>query len=401
METTAATTAIVTTTAPVTTTSATTTTAATTTVTTTEATTTFLSETTPVTSETTTAATEDTTTETEPSNTSETTETTVTTAATEPQIVGPAAGYNFLTGLPVSDTSVNNRRPVAVVYNNIRLALPQPGISAADVVFEVEAEGGITRIVAVFSDISSVGTIGSIRSARPVMINISMGLDCVFVHSGGSPQAYDSLKTYGVLDVDGLYDNGTVFYRDANRQARMGLEHSLMTTGAKINRKISNLAKAGKRTTLTDLYRKPFSFNETNTVPNGAKQANKVTTRYGGYQPSFVYNASTGKYYRYQYGSAHVDGNTGAQLSFKNVVVLSVTSSVIPGDTSGRRQFNDVGTGTGIYATDGVYVPITWSKASASAPLKLTYANGTPLKLNPGKTFISYVNGDANIIIGR
>ena len=100
-----------------------------------------------------------------------------TTAKPDPAI---PSGVNYLTGLPQADETINSRRPVAVVFNNLRRALPQHGIGAADVVFEVEAEGGITRIVGIFSDLSAVGTIGSVRSARPVMINIAMGLDCVF-----------------------------------------------------------------------------------------------------------------------------------------------------------------------------------------------------------------------------
>ena len=288
---------------------------------------------------------------------------------------------------------------MAVVYNNLRVALPQHGIGAADVVFEVEAEGGITRLVAVFSDIASAGTIGSVRSARPVMINISMGLDCVFVHSGGSPQAYSDLQAYSVTDIDGLYDAGSVFYRDSARADNMGYEHALMTTGTRIQSKLDQMETQGERLSLDGEYAAPFVFYEQDTVPAGATAAETVTTKYGSYQPSFRYDQATGSYLRYQYGVKHIDNNTGAQLSFKNVVVLSVESSVIKGDTAGRRQFSDVGSGTGVYATNGVSVPVKWSKASASSPLKLMNEDGTELKLNPGKTFIAFVNGMKNVAV--
>ncbi|MBR5520174.1 MAG: DUF3048 domain-containing protein [Clostridia bacterium] len=321
-----------------------------------------------------------------------------TTVASEPA-VDPVL-VNFLTGLPVDDVAVNSMRPVAVVYNNLRIALPQHGIAAADIVFEVEAEGGITRLVAIYSDVSATGTIGSVRSARPVMVNIAMGLDCVFVHSGGSPQAYTDLKKYGVTDIDGLYDGGVVFYRDSGRAASMGYEHSLMTTGTRLSTQLQKFENSGKRMTLKDGYTAPFAFYDFNTTPVGATSAAKVTTKYGSYQPFFRYDATSGNYLRYQYGARHVDNNGGEQLSFKNVVVLSVTSSVISGDSAGRRQFNDVGSGSGIYATNGVSIPIRWSKASATAPLVLTTEDGSVLRLNPGKTFISYVNGMGNIVVG-
>ncbi len=325
--------------------------------------------------------------------------TTGSTAATEP--IARPSGIHFLTGLPVADESVNSSRPVAVVFNNLRIALPQHGIGAADLVFEVEAEGGITRLVAVYSDIAAVGTVGSVRSARPVMINIAMGLDCVFVHSGGSPQAYSDLSAYSVTDIDGLYDGGAVFYRDSGRANSMGYEHALMTTGSRLSSKLDKLAAQGTRVSLDSGYAVPFAFNEADTAPAGGSAAAKVTTKYGSYQPFFRYDEASGNYQRYQYGAKHIDNNTGEQLSFKNVVVLSVKSSVIKGDAAGRRQFSDVGSGSGLYATDGVSVPIKWSKASAAAPLKLTYEDGTELKLNPGKTFLSYVNGMENATVGN
>ena len=325
--------------------------------------------------------------------------TTGSTAATEP--IARPSGIHFLTGLPVADESVNSSRPVAVVFNNLRIALPQHGIGAADLVFEVEAEGGITRLVAVYSDIAAVGTVGSVRSARPVMINIAMGLDCVFVHSGGSPQAYSDLSAYSVTDIDGLYDGDAVFYRDSGRANSMGYEHALMTTGSRLSSKLDKLAAQGTRVSLDSGYAVPFAFNEADTAPTGGSAAAKVTTKYGSYQPFFRYDEASGNYQRYQYGAKHIDNNTGEQLSFKNVVVLSVKSSVIKGDAAGRRQFSDVGSGSGLYATDGVSVPIKWSKASAAAPLKLTYEDGTELKLNPGKTFLSYVNGMENATVGN
>lgn len=321
-----------------------------------------------------------------------------TTVATDP--VQPMS-VNLLTGLPTTTSERQNKRPVAVAYNNLRRALPQHGIGSADIVFEVEAEGGVTRLLAVFSDISTVGTIGSVRSARPVMVHIALGLDCVFAHSGGSPQAYQDISTYSLSHIDGLYDNGSVYYRDAGRQQSMGIEHSLMTNGTRLQSKLQKMESSGTRMTLKSGYTAPLAFNERDVQPTNGTPAQKITTKYGSYQPFFRYDASAATYQRYEYGAKHIDQATGEQLTFKNVVVLSVPSSVISGDSAGRRQFSDVGSGTGIYATDGVSVQIRWTKSSATSPLKLMNADGTELKLNPGKTFFSYVNGMGQIVVGN
>ena len=57
-------------------------------------------------------------------------------------------------------------RPYAVMINNISEAQPQCGVAQADIVYEILAEGGITRMLAIFSDIADAGPIGSMRSAR-------------------------------------------------------------------------------------------------------------------------------------------------------------------------------------------------------------------------------------------
>ena len=53
-----------------------------------------------------------------------------------------------LSGLPIGEEWVN-RRPVAIMLNNLKEALPQMGQSQADIIYEVPAEGGITRMLGV------------------------------------------------------------------------------------------------------------------------------------------------------------------------------------------------------------------------------------------------------------
>ena len=63
----------------------------------------------------------------------------------EPEPEGPA-GTNPLTGLPMEPEYENNR-PVAVMFNNLKAAQPQLGVSQADIIYEIPAEGDITRII--------------------------------------------------------------------------------------------------------------------------------------------------------------------------------------------------------------------------------------------------------------
>ena len=118
----------------------------------------------------------------------------------EPEPVGPS-GKNPLTGVPMEE-EYENDRPVAVMFNNLKAAQPQLGVSRADIIYEIPAEGGITRMVGVYQSLDGVGTIGSIRSARPYYLEVALGHDAIFLHAGGSPQAYTLIKQWGVPALD-------------------------------------------------------------------------------------------------------------------------------------------------------------------------------------------------------
>ena len=61
----------------------------------------------------------------------------------------PALPYRHpLTGVGMTE-DISGDRPVAVMLNNLKKALPQLGVAQADLIYEMPAEGGITRMMAV------------------------------------------------------------------------------------------------------------------------------------------------------------------------------------------------------------------------------------------------------------
>jgi hypothetical protein len=163
-------------------------------------------------------------------------EQTLTPAPTPTSTPEPELPYvNPLTG-EGCQTDIAGQRPVAIMLNNLKKALPQLGVSQADIIYEVNAEGGITRMLALYQSVEDVGEIGSVRSARDYYVSLALGHDAVFLHAGGSPGAYTAIKEWGVTALDcvnGPYE-GTLFWRDADRRKTMGLEHSVLTSGEKI-----------------------------------------------------------------------------------------------------------------------------------------------------------------------
>ena len=294
---------------------------------------------------------------------------------------------NPLTGEGRMDQQVN--RPFAVVINNIKAALPQHGVSQADIIYEILAEGGITRCLAIFTDLSGVEKLGSIRSARTYFIDLAEAYDAILVHAGGSSYAYDEFSNTGWPHVDGIQASSKYFYRDKDRQAKgVAYEHTLFTTGEKVIK----AAEARKYTLTRDSVDYGLSFSED--VKLSGESAAKVTAAFTSKrQTVMTYNPETGLYEGYQQGGDYIDGNTGETMTFKNVIILSARTS-----SDGYRMFADlIGTGNGYFACNGEYIAIKWSRKSAREPFVYTLADGTPIELGVGTTYVGIIPTYASV----
>ncbi len=147
-----------------------------------------------------------------------------------------------LTGLEVKQPDTS--RPIAVMINNAPAARPQSGLSQADMVYEVLAEGGITRLVAVYQSYHGDVTIGPVRSIRPYLIGIGDSLHALLVHAGGSTDAYAILQGGGREHLDEITNASAPFWRDSSRKA----PHNLYTNEVKLR---EAAAKKGYEETVT------------------------------------------------------------------------------------------------------------------------------------------------------
>lgn len=303
----------------------------------------------------------------------------------EPEPYVPA-GTNPLTGMPMEPVYEKNR-PVAVMLNNLKAAQPQLGVSQADIIYEVPAEGGITRMLGVFQTLEGVGDLGSIRSARPYYLELALGHDALFVHAGGSPEAYRDISAWDVDNMDGVNggSDAKIFWRDAERRKNARYEHSLLTSGENI---LAYLDQGHFRTEHEEGYETAQLFTEDGTPSDGVPAAH-VTLRFSQYKTGqFDYDAESGRYLVSQYGAAYTDGNTGEQVGVTNLLVLETSIYVISGDTAGRLSVKLTGSGEGTYFCGGKAVPITWSKAERNSPLVYHRADGTPLALGKGTSYV-------------
>ena len=304
--------------------------------------------------------------------------------------------YDPLTGLPVDQPSA--LRPYAVMVNNIIYAQPQVGTSKAAWIYEIEAEGGITRMLAVFSDLDDVPNLGSIRSVRPYYLSIARSYDAILVHAGGSEQAYSDLETSGYDHLDGVRDgsaSSALYYRDPSRQAH-GVEHSLFLHADQV---AAYASSHGIRMEHNGNYTSGLNFAD-DAASQCTGTANTVSVAVTtSKNTSFTYHADTGMYTAAQYNADYTDGGTNEIVNFANVMVLNTTINMT-GDEKGHNEVEVVGSGTGYFITGGQYVAIKWSRADINSPFTYTLEDGTPLFLSRGATYCCIVNNGAAVNFG-
>lgn len=315
-----------------------------------------------------------------------------TTAPTEP----PVIYRNPLSG-EVIDAPYQGRI-VAVVINNLKAALPQFGISGADMLYEVETEGGITRCLAIYSSLDGVGSIGPVRSARTFFNNVAQSYDAPIVHCGGSVRgrnAYvdkDGSKVSDWEHLDQVY-NGGYFFRDKARYSSgYNWEHTLFTTGEDL---IRAMGDKGYNTTETLDF--GLQFDE-NVKLNGFVAENITVTFRNDKTTTFTYDPSTQLYATEQYGMEYVDGGTGEQMQFRNVLVIHTSQSFRHDGEYSRSYYVLEGEGTGYLAVNGEIIKINWSRESLESPFVYTLEDGTPITLGVGTTYVAISCGERGTV---
>ena len=272
-------------------------------------------------------------------------------------------------------------RPIAVMINNNHVAWPHAGLQDAYITYEILAEGGITRLMAIFKD-KDTAKIGSVRSARPYYLDYALENDAIYVHYGWSDKAKSDISSLDVDNINGLTASD-VFWRD--KSLKKATEHTVFTSMEKIKEYAKE--KGYDRDTNKDLLLN-YSVDEIDlSKREDAVKADTVFMKYSYYtSSSYEYDSENKVYKRYMSDTPHVDAVTGEQYTYKNIIITPIASHTY--DSYGRLELEDVGSGDGYYITDGYAIPITWSKASRSSQTVYKNMDGEEIKVNDGNTFI-------------
>lgn len=297
----------------------------------------------------------------------------------EPEPQEEELPYHFpLTGIGSSDEV--DGRAVAVMVNNHLKARPQSGLYQADIVYEVLAEGNVTRFLAIFQS-ERPDIIGPVRSARDYYIELAKGYDSLYIAHGNSPDAKAMLDAGYIDHLNGLYYDGTLFkrasFRKAPHNSYISFEHIL--EGAQQN---------GYEMEETPDSLGFLTEDEVNALTG--VEANEFSIAYSNsdhtFNSIFEYDDSLQKYKRFSNGEQTVDYDTKEPVLVDNIFIVETEHKII--DNDGRRDIDLTTGGRAYLMQKGLKMEVEWKNVEGRI---LPYLNGEVVEFIPGKTWISLI----------
>jgi len=292
------------------------------------------------------------------------------------RIIEPIMPFiNPLTG--IGTMTEMKERPIAVIVENQAQARPQDGLHKADIVYEILAEGDITRFVAVFQS-QTPDVIGPVRSMRPYLAQLSHNFDALIVHAGWSQEGINYIVKHKLAHFDQVYGDDAYYWRDKSRKA----PHNLYTSTKLIR---EGAVKKKFREEWNSIG--PKFYDATNSQTITGQPAASVKIHYiGKYHVGYEYDPILNRYNRSMIGEPHKDKTSSTQLTADNIMVLFTKHKIV--DKIGRRHIDVSGPGSGYLIQRGQLREITWdNKKGMITP----YINGTEAELLPGQTWVQIV----------
>jgi hypothetical protein len=287
------------------------------------------------------------------------------TPVTTPQ---PPPSHPF-TGLPTA-----KRGPVlAAKIENTSAGKPQQGIRSADIVYIEQVEGGLTRLMAIFSS-KIPSKIGPVRSARISDLHIlpQFGKPAL-AYSGVQTKMIPYVQKAPLFDVSDSSVPGA-YYRQTGRYA----PYNLFATPEKL------LAKAPKASDAKDIG---FTFGD---APEGGVAKKAFSVKYPAARFTFGWSAAQKRWLVWQDGKKDLAAEGGQQGAPTIVVQYTKTTRSEFHDVNGSYTplVQTVGKGKAVVLRDGKAYQARWSRSSETKGTKFTTASGEPMPFAQGQVWV-------------
>jgi hypothetical protein len=268
-----------------------------------------------------------------------------------------------------------NRPALAVKVDNVSEALPQAGLNNADIVFEEEVEGGLTRLMAVYQcqQATEVGPIRSARITDAYLLALFHG--SVLGYSGANPKDMPPIRAHSGAALISWDAQPQYFHVDSSRPA----PHDVFAA-------TSTLLKAGLKAR-PKLKAPPalFSYGQLDAT---ARRAHSIYLSWPAASAQWTWSGNA--WLRTQDNVAENETD-GKRVSATNVVILNVTlQDTGIKDILGNPSPLDVtiGSNQAWVLRDGKLIRGRWSRKTINDGFSLTDKAGNPINLAPGRTWI-------------
>src|SRR5690625_2446465 len=284
-----------------------------------------------------------------------------------------------LTGIETNEDVSN--RIVSVMINKHPAARPQSGLSKADIVFEILAEGTTTRFLALFqSEMPDI--VGPVRSAREYYFELARGYDALYVYHGAANFVNDMILNRGIEHLNGAqHDNDQkLFKREPFRKAPHN-SYLLMNNAYDF--------AGAKGYDLTNRLQSLNFLSPEDQITVGEK-ASHAKIGYIGKQPyytvEYTYDEDSQSYLRLSDGVQDKELNGETLIRANNVLIIETHHEVI--DKEGRRKVDLTSSGPAVLLQKGRKRDVTWeNRDGIIVPVK----DGEIIPFVPGKTWINLV----------
>jgi hypothetical protein len=323
------------------------------------------------------------------STTSTTSSSTTTTIPTTTTTTLPEPPRSPVTGLPVEDETLLDRRLVAVKIDNHPRARPHAGLDDADMVIEILVEGGFTRYMTMWME-SDSDFLGAMRSSRPTDYALLAAFPSpVLVRSGGQDWVTAMGTPRGIRQIGEVPQ---VAWRLPGRSS----PHNLWTDTFRV-RQLADDLNFPDLPPLEPIW-------EFGPMPD-SDTASSVSMRFStGTTTRWDWDAEESTWLRYINGqeSMLVDSEGDqSQMSSPVLVVLYVEQYIQapPSGVSGSSlpTARTTGTGRALVFADGMVVEGIWERDVEQEWFRLSYAEGETLLVPEGRVWVSLVPANLGI----
>jgi hypothetical protein len=278
---------------------------------------------------------------------------------------------------PFTGLTAHQGPVLAVKFDNARTARPHTGLTRADIVYVEKVEGGMSRLMGVYSS-RLPKAVGPVRSARASDIELLRQFGHPALAYSGARSSLNKALRNSPLYARPEGRLPRAYFRNGHRPA----PHNLFVRPQAV------LRSAPKAGLASDIG---FRFGP---APAGGSPTAARTVRYSGASHTFAWSPQQRRWLA-SFDGAPARSTSGARLGGKTIVIQYVSmppSRYKDSNGAATPYIKTVGSGKALVLRDGKAYKTHWKRSSPTDGTHFTLSNGRPMPFAPGQVWMVYAD---------